>query len=55
MNDSEMARIGRELADTLHRFARERDDASKKQISALHVELCVARRAELETPEKEGN
>ena len=55
-NDTEMARIGRTLADALRRYARERDAESKKEVSALHAELCAARRDELEKmpPTKEA-
>ena len=45
--DAEMARIGRSLADALSKHAKERSADSQKVVSALHTELCAARRAEL--------
>ena len=39
--------FGRDLADTLMRYARERRDEDKKFIAALHHDLCVLRRAEI--------
>jgi hypothetical protein len=39
--------IGRDLADALMRYARDRRDDDKKIIASLHRDLCVLRRAEL--------
>ena len=50
-NDAEMARIGRFLADALSKHARDRSADSQKAVSALHTELCAARRAELASPQ----
>lgn len=48
MTDASVARIGRALAETLRSFARERREDDRKQIAALHAELCAEYRAEIE-------
>jgi hypothetical protein len=39
--------VGRDLADALRRWARDRRDEDKKEIATLQSELCRIRRAEL--------
>jgi hypothetical protein len=46
--DEKMAGLARELAHTLHTYARERRDDDKKRIAQLHTDLCAAYRAEQE-------
>ena len=46
MSDMKIAHIGRELAHSLMRFAKERDSQSKKDLAELHTRLCHAVRAE---------
>lgn len=46
MTDPDMARLGRNLADALRYYARERTPDSLKAVAALETELCAARRAE---------
>ena len=47
MSDTELAGIGRNLAQALIRRAYERDTDSQKQVLLFHTELCAAYRAEL--------
>lgn len=42
-----MLRVGRDLADALRAYARERRDEDRKYVLALQTELCALRRAEL--------
>jgi hypothetical protein len=42
-----MAAIGRRLAAALNRFARERDDDTKKKVAQAQTDLCAAYRDEL--------
>jgi hypothetical protein len=52
MNDDKtMAALGRDLADTLSRYAHDRRPDDQKEIARLHTELCAARRIELAPPE----
>jgi hypothetical protein len=44
--------VALELADALMRFARERRDDDRKEIAALHTELCAAVRKAREEPEE---
>ena len=46
MSDSEIAAIGRTLAQALIRRAYERDPEAAKQVLLGHTELCAAWRAE---------
>lgn len=46
MSDSEIAAIGRNLAQALIRRAYERDPESSKQVLLGHTELCAAWRKE---------
>jgi ribonuclease D len=48
MSDKQLAAIARNLAKTLIRFARERDEPGRKEITILQTELCAVYRAELE-------
>jgi hypothetical protein len=56
--EAQWASMGRELAKTLMRFARDRDDRDKKEIAAQHTSICAAYRAELDeqfrNPNPEG-
>lgn len=53
MDDAAWARIGRDLADALMKFARERGPDERKVVAALETELCAERRAELNAPPDE--
>jgi hypothetical protein len=50
MSDERMASLARELARTLHVYARERRDDDRKQIAQLHTDICAAYRTEQEPP-----
>jgi hypothetical protein len=54
MSDTEIALIGRSLAQALMQVARNRDDASKREVSRLHTELCAAYRTEQAEPPPEN-
>ena len=45
-DDRKIAGIGRNLAQALMHYARERDGVSKGEIARLQTELCVAVRQE---------
>jgi hypothetical protein len=45
-NDA-VARIARDLADALRRYASERRSEDQQQVALLQTELCAARRQEL--------
>ena len=47
MTDADIARIGRDLAHALMRFARERRDEDRKMVAHNQTELCAAVRSEL--------
>jgi hypothetical protein len=47
MRDKELAQAARALAARLHRYAKERDEESRKAIASLHHELCDLWRTEL--------
>ncbi|MBO0715753.1 MAG: hypothetical protein J2P55_00250 [Rhizobiales bacterium] len=49
--DASYAGIGRDLADTLMRWARDRRTDDQKQVGALQHQLCQMRRAELSEPD----
>jgi hypothetical protein len=53
MSDTEIALIGRSLAQALMQVARNRDDTSKREVSRLHTELCAAFRNEQAEPSPE--
>ena len=55
MSDSELATIGRALAQALIRRAYERDPESSKQILLSHTELCAAYRAELRANQEKSD
>ena len=46
MSDTSIAAIGRRLANALAKAGYERDQQSKKEVAALHTELCQAVRDE---------
>jgi len=46
MSDAIIAAIGRQLAEALARYGRERSDADKKAVANLQTELCAAVRDE---------
>jgi hypothetical protein len=46
MSDADIARIGRELAHALMKFARERHDDDRKAVAYHQTHLCAAVRAE---------
>ena len=46
--EAQWASMGRELAKTLMRFARDRDDRDKKEIAAQHTTICAEYRRELD-------
>ena len=50
MSDSEIAGIGRSLAQALMRAAYERDPESKREVLVRHTELCAAVRRERAEP-----
>jgi len=56
--EAQWASMGRELAKTLIRFARDRDDRDKKEIAAQHTTICAEYRRELDeqfrNPNPEG-
>ena len=56
--EAQWASMGRELAKTLMRFARDRDDRDKKEIAAQHTSICAEYRRELDeqfrNPNPEG-
>jgi hypothetical protein len=56
--EAQWASMGRELAKTLMRFARDRDDRDKKEIAAQHTTICAEYRRELDeqfrNPNPEG-
>jgi hypothetical protein len=47
MSDAVIATIGRRLAAALTKFARERDDETKKKVWQAQTDLCAAYRDEL--------
>ena len=47
MSDASMAAIARNLSEALRAFARERREEDRKQIAALHFELCAEHRKEI--------
>ena len=49
-DDGRMAALGRNLADALSRYARERRGDDQKEVARLQTELCAARRIELDPP-----
>jgi hypothetical protein len=51
LSDDVMARLARDLADALRRYARERRSDDRQQIARLQTELCATRRQELKAQE----
>lgn len=47
MSDKALAQVARALGAALIHLARERDEESKKRISALHTELCAIYRQDV--------
>lgn len=48
--DADYVRVGRNLAEALMRYARERRSDDHKEVGALQHTLCQMRRAELAEP-----